>query len=609
MKKQLLSIGVHDLGMKSLRLPIELDLLRLVETRLQVTASSGGGKSFALRQIVEQAYKKTQIIILDPEGEFRTLRPTHDFVILGAEGDVQLVPRHAATYAHKFLELGRDLVVDLYELEPHQRQAFVRDFLNAMVNAPRHLWHDVLVILDEAHEFAPEKSPAVSSGAVISMASKGRKRGFALLLATQRPSKLSKDASAECQNKLIGLQNLPDDRKRAAEELGFTTKEEVLSLRDLDQGAFFACGPAFMKRGDRLRGIAPVAMTLPQTRPPKRGAGRGVAPAASAKLKSELKKLAELPREAEQELQDFAACKYELARVKAQLKLVSAQKPIKLGPSQEEINAIVSEAVGKEREKMDGLMILKMATRTERTKRQLEQVLHDLNGPHPTNRAELYDQVKADKMAAKLATAREIFGASEKVKDRLTEYTVGSGVKKRTVALAIETPAAFKAVYPKGLHNTPTDDLSKLSICQKKILAFLNTRPEQSFTKRKVATMSGYKLTGSFDTAVAGLNVKGLIVKKGTELQLGPMDVSDLVKGLACTLDDWIAKLGKCERTIFELLKANPEVNYSKASLVEQTGYQLTGSFDSALARLHTLGLMARINGGMQLDPGVREYA
>lgn len=96
---------------------LSLNLDRLIETRLLETASSGGGKSFTLRLIMEGAYKKKQILIIDTEGEFSTLRPLHDFLILGKDGDVGLNPRHGGAYAIKFLELGLDVVIDLSELD------------------------------------------------------------------------------------------------------------------------------------------------------------------------------------------------------------------------------------------------------------------------------------------------------------------------------------------------------------------------------------------------------------------------------------------------------------------------------------------------------------
>jgi hypothetical protein len=51
---------------------LDLDLPKLVDTRLLIQANSGGGKSWLLRLIAERA--GIQTIVLDNEGEFASLR-------------------------------------------------------------------------------------------------------------------------------------------------------------------------------------------------------------------------------------------------------------------------------------------------------------------------------------------------------------------------------------------------------------------------------------------------------------------------------------------------------------------------------------------------------
>jgi DNA helicase HerA-like ATPase len=78
---------------------------------------------------------------------------------------------------------------------------------------------------------------------VITLCTQGRKRGFCAVLATQRISKLHKDAAAELLNKLIGRTGLDVDVKRAGDELGFD-KEERQDLPRSSPGEFFVYGPA-----------------------------------------------------------------------------------------------------------------------------------------------------------------------------------------------------------------------------------------------------------------------------------------------------------------------------------------------------------------------------
>lgn len=116
--------------------------------------------------------------------------------------------RSAALLARRLLELGVSAIISIYEMKHYERIQFVKAFLDAMVNAPKTLWHPALVVIDEAHIFCPEKGSADSAGSVIDIMTRGRKRGFAGILATQRISKLSKDAAAEANNKLIGRAGL-----------------------------------------------------------------------------------------------------------------------------------------------------------------------------------------------------------------------------------------------------------------------------------------------------------------------------------------------------------------------------------------------------------------
>jgi DNA helicase HerA-like ATPase len=56
-----------------------VDLDRLLDTRLLVQANSGAGKSWGLRRILEQTHGAVQQFVIDPEGEFPTLREKFDY--------------------------------------------------------------------------------------------------------------------------------------------------------------------------------------------------------------------------------------------------------------------------------------------------------------------------------------------------------------------------------------------------------------------------------------------------------------------------------------------------------------------------------------------------
>src|SRR5258708_3924488 len=131
-----------------------IDLEKLIDGKLLIQANSGGGKSWAIRRLLEQSHGKVQQIILDSEGEFATLREKYDYILAAKGGDTPAEPRSAALLAHRLLELKVSAIIDLYELHPHERKRFVKLFLDALINAPKELWHPCLVVIDEAHTFA-----------------------------------------------------------------------------------------------------------------------------------------------------------------------------------------------------------------------------------------------------------------------------------------------------------------------------------------------------------------------------------------------------------------------------------------------------------------------
>lgn len=314
----------------------EIDLVKLIDTRLLIQANSGGGKSWLIRRLLEQSHGKVQQIIIDLEGEFSTLREKYDYILCGKEGDTAADPRSAALLAKRLLELNVSAIIDLYELSHQDRKQFVRLFLSAMINAPKSLWHPVLVVIDEAHVFAPQTGSSEAMEAVIDLATRGRKRGYCAVLATQRISKLHKDTVAEMNNKLIGRTGLDIDRKRAAEELGFTTKEDALSLRNLAPGSFYAFGPAISDAITEIT-VGPVNTSHPKagdriltnTTPP------------TEKIKSILGKLADLPTEAREEAKTMESLREQVTKLTRENKRLNKEQPVSQSQIKTEVKTVI----------------------------------------------------------------------------------------------------------------------------------------------------------------------------------------------------------------------------------------------------------------------------
>lgn len=333
-----------------------LDLPKLLESRLLLVAGSGSGKSYALRRVLEQTATHVQQLVIDPDGEFASLRERYDYIICAPSGaDAVATPATAAALAAALWKAGTSAVLDISDLAPHDRILFVRRFFETLIAQPRSTWHSCLVALDEAQLFAPQIGEAESSQAVIDMAARGRKRGICLLPATQRIAKLSKDVAAEMRNKLIGGMSLDIDLARAGDELGFTAKDRGV-LRTLEPGEFFAYGPALCREVTRTR-IGPVETTHPQL-----GQRIAVPPPPSAKIRAQLGKLEGLQIEAAAELATVDELRAELAKLRKSHPGAAAPAA-PAGHSDAQVQALVAAAVERERSQARDLVATLIAIR------------------------------------------------------------------------------------------------------------------------------------------------------------------------------------------------------------------------------------------------------
>jgi hypothetical protein len=298
---------------------LSLDLNILLRTRLLIQANSGGGKSWVIRLLAEKLFGRIPVIILDPEGEFPTLREKYGYVLVGKGGETPADTRSAGLVAHKLLELRASAVCDLYEMKPGDRHRWVRLFLESVIDAPKSLWRPTVFIVDEAHVFCPEKGfgESEASEAMVGLPTRGRKRRFCTIFATQRLGKLRKDASAELLNRLVGPTFEDVDLKRAAELLSIRSEDRRdfdKQMRVLEPGYFFALGRAITK--ERLLVRIGAVETSHEIEEAKYG---GEPPPPPEKVRALLPKLADLPKQAEEKARTEAELSGVIRSLRAQL--------------------------------------------------------------------------------------------------------------------------------------------------------------------------------------------------------------------------------------------------------------------------------------------------
>ena len=264
-----------DMGMSTGTTPAMLDLEELLATRLLVQGNSGSGKSHLLRRLLEQSAPWVQQCIIDPEGDFVTLADKFGHIVV----DAARTEAELTRIAGRIRQHRVSVVLNLEGLDVEQQMRAAAAFLGGMFDADRDHWYPVLVVVDEAQLFAPavagevsDEARKLSLGAMTNLMCRGRKRGLAGVIATQRLAKLAKNVAAEASNFLMGRTFLDIDMARAADLLGME-KRQAEQFRDLARGHFIALGPALSRRplpvtiGDvetSARSTSPKLTPLPQ---------------------------------------------------------------------------------------------------------------------------------------------------------------------------------------------------------------------------------------------------------------------------------------------------------------------------------------------------------
>ncbi len=551
--------------------PIQLE--RLIESRLLLTANSGAGKSWAIRRLLEQTHGRVQHLVLDPEDEFHTLRERFDYVLAARHGaDCIADPRHAALLARKLLELNASAVIGLHELKAHDRVRFVRAFLEALVDAPRSMWRPALVVIDEAHVFCPQHGQAESSGAVIDLMTRGRKRGLCGVLATQRISKLHKDAAAEANNKLVGRCALDVDMKRAADELGFSGREEQHALRTLPPGEFFAFGPALAESVTRMR-VGTVATTHPKV-----GARSAPVPAARETVRTVLAQLADLPKEAEEEARTIESLGRRVRELEAELRKARAGAP---DPAAIER----ARAAGFEEGRREA------ARRLQDLRGRARKVLTALDDCAGKVRDLCLAVAEADDAAAmpvRVSCPSTIPGVVATVSGSSSSVRVGLDPPRQVSRPRSETGAASNG-HLAGPEQRILDAIAWLE-------QIGVTEPQQT----AVAFLAGYTYGGgAFNNPRGALRTKGLVeYRAGERIALTDDGRSHArVPDAPLTSDELHRRVldrlpGPEQRLLRPLLDAYPEA-LTNEDLAERAGYTAgAGAFNNPRGRLRSLGLV-----------------
>lgn len=294
---------------------LKIDIPTLLDTRMIVCANSGGGKSWLFRLIAERVGKSVSTWVIDPEGEYATLREWLDIAVVGGKGEIPLTVNSAAMTARRLYEASVGAVFDLSDLDIDEKRACVERIAMELLRVSKRPTHSLFFFVDEAHQLCPQVGTVESSAAIKRIMDSGRKREICGMLATQRVTKLHNDAIGEARNVAIGLTNLGADQERAGDLLGMNKQQRGLLSR-VGKGEFYLYGPSVLAEGVQFFKSDQVRTTHPQV------GQRSLmqVPPASEAMQKILGKLGDLPAQAEEEAREIETLRRENARLQYEIK-------------------------------------------------------------------------------------------------------------------------------------------------------------------------------------------------------------------------------------------------------------------------------------------------
>lgn len=540
----------------------------LAQQTTAVLGIRGSGKTVTASVCVEELLDQNQqVCVIDPTDVWFGLKssadgkkPGYPVLILGGDhGDLPLVETDGATVARFVVEERASVIISLRHLRKAAQRRFVTDFCEQLYHLKGKAANrnSLLLVIDECDLYVPQRvggAEARMVGAVEDLVRRGRAAGIGVLLISQRAASINKDVLTQLETLVAHRHTSPQDRKALLEWVkahDSDSKQEMFmtSLASLVQGEAWFWSPLldiFSRVQVRNRN------TFDSSATPK--PGKVVTPknAATVDIEKWRARLGEIIERKKTE--DPQALKKRIADLENQLKLKSA------APDK-------SDVVREREEERVALMMANCRKEISRGLELLQQV-----GPRLEEALSFMRTQPAEPASSRRRAIAPIPSAA-----RLPQ---------------VSRPRAETVVAP-----------DRLDRCARSIYSFLLSNAASSWTREQIALMTGYShSSGSFSNALSALRTRCLIVESaGRYAGVVAEPYSQDVEELSFSVSNIEAKLGKCEREIFQLAMTGNWDVLDKAALADMTPsrYSATsGSFDNAISRLCTLGVMERAPGG-----------
>jgi hypothetical protein len=236
---------------RTLSLPLDV-----VTEAVGMIATRGAGKSYGSVALIEEAFDAlVQTVVIDPTGVYHGLRSSADgkrdglpiYVFGGAHGDLPLEDGSGSFLADLVVDSGHSFVFDLSDFSKTKARTWVAAFLERLYERKARERTTLLLVVDEADEFAPQKARGESArvlGAMEQIVKRGRSRGIGCVLISQRTQAINKDVLDLIDTLIVMRIGSPRGRDAVADWI--SAKEERDELGVLEGLASLPTGTAYV---------------------------------------------------------------------------------------------------------------------------------------------------------------------------------------------------------------------------------------------------------------------------------------------------------------------------------------------------------------------------
>lgn len=227
---------IHIGSLLGHKIDIYIDPNSLILKHFSLLGMTGSGKTYTVGVIIEELIKLgVTAVVVDPHEDYIYMKYFYpDNIVVRNLDDNSMSD---CMNVEKLYNRGKITILNMRSIDKDYLPIYMVDigwtlFRNAKAGNIR----PFLFIVDECHNFAPQKHKVESSEIMATISAEGRKFGMGLCAITQRPAKINKDVISQSNTQIILKVSNPNDVKAVMTSVEGIRKEDAKKIQALESG-------------------------------------------------------------------------------------------------------------------------------------------------------------------------------------------------------------------------------------------------------------------------------------------------------------------------------------------------------------------------------------